>query len=143
MTYSVIQTFENYLKGNRLKLTWQRRKVMEAFADHKGHIGAEELYRKVQEKHPEIGFTTVYRTLNLLVDAGIASASTFNSNYTKFELTDRKAHHDHLICTRCGAIVEFTNPRIEDLQEKVAREHGFRLTEHTLEIFGLCPQCQK
>lgn len=142
MRKAVGQTFENYLKRNNLKLTWQRQRVVDTFSSQTGHMSAEELYREVQKKNPEIGFTTVYRTLNLLVEAGIASASTFNANHTKFELAGKKDHHDHLICTRCGGIVEFTNNDIETLQETVAKEHGFKLTEHTLEIFGICPACQ-
>ena len=137
-----IHTFEKYLKEKSLKLTHQRQLVVNTFSDHKGHISAEELYRKVQEKSPEIGFTTVYRTLNLMVAAGIASANNFKSSFTRFELIDKKEHHDHLICTKCGAIVEFKNSHIEELQELVARERGFKVTEHTLEIFGICAACQ-
>lgn len=137
-----IQTFENYLKQKNLKLTHQRQVVVQTFSSHKGHISAEELYRKVQKEVPEIGFTTVYRTLNLMVAAGIASANNFKSSFTRFELVGKKDHHDHLICTKCGEIIEFKNTHIEELQESVAKNHGFKLTEHTLEIFGICPDCQ-
>lgn len=142
MKESPVYTFENYLKQKNLKLTHQRQGVVQTFSGHKGHISAEELYRKVQKKFPEIGFTTVYRTLNLMVAAGIASANNFKSSFTRFELIGKKDHHDHLICTKCGEIIEFENKLIEDLQGSVAKEHGFKLTEHTLEIFGICSVCQ-
>jgi Fur family ferric uptake transcriptional regulator len=142
MKKSPIHTFEKYLKHKSLKLTHQRQVVVQTFSANNDHVSAEDLYRKVQKKYPEIGFTTVYRTLNLLVEAGIASANTFKGSCTLFEIIDKKEHHDHLICTKCGAIIEFHNNHIEELQESVAKDHGFRVTEHTLEIFGICAACK-
>lgn len=141
MTAPAIIKFEAYLKENSLKITNQRHLVAKAFFTQKEHISAEELYRKVQKKYPEIGFTTVYRTLKLLVDAGLASSHNFKGSFTRFEPAARKDHHDHLICSACGKIVEFKNDRIEKLQEEVASQHGFQVTDHTLEIFGTCEAC--
>ena len=142
VTKAALSKFEDYLRANRLKITNQRHLVAKAFFKQKGHISAEELYRKVQKRIPEIGYTTVYRTLNLLIDAGLASSHNFKGSFTRFEPAGGHEHHDHLICTGCGKIVEFNNSRIEKLQEEVAREHGFHVTDHTLEIFGLCKACR-
>jgi Fur family ferric uptake transcriptional regulator len=141
MTLPAGNKFEEYLQKNNLKITNQRQLVSQVFFDRKEHITAEELYRIVQQKFPEIGFTTVYRTLNLLVEAGLAKTHTFKGSFTRFEPVDRHNHHDHLICLECGKIIEFKNDRIEKLQDEVADQHGFRVTEHTLEIFGTCNTC--
>lgn len=143
MTENALQKFERYLKKKNLKMTRQRLFIARAFFSRKGHSSAEELYRSVQKKFPEIGFTTVYRTLNLLVDAGLASSHSFKGSFTRFESSGGQEHHDHLICTSCGRISEFTNESIEMLQEEVARQHGFQVTDHTLEIFGICNACSK
>ncbi|MGW8161143.1 MAG: Fur family transcriptional regulator [Desulfobulbales bacterium] len=143
MIEPAVQTFEDYLKKNSLKMTNQRQLVAQAFFSQKEHLSAEDLYRKVQKKFPVIGFTTVYRTLNLLVEAGLASTHHFKGSFTQFEPRGRKEHHDHLICTVCGKIIEFTNDRIEKLQREVARKHNFEVSDHTLEIFGRCIECRK
>lgn len=138
-----LNKFEHYLKKNSLKMTNQRYLVAQSFLNHRGHVSAEELYRIVQKKFPQIGFTTVYRTLKLLVDVGLASTNNFKSSFTRFEPTTIKDHHDHLICKECGKIIEFKNDNIEKLQEKVAYQNGFQATEHSLEIFGFCDACAK
>ena len=141
MTDPALQTFEAFLRKNSLKLTSQRQLVAQAFFSHQDHVSAEELYRMVQKDCPMIGFTTVYRTLNLLVTAGLAASHHFNGAFTLFEPCGRKEHHDHLICTLCGRIIEFTNKRIEELQQEVAKRHNFEVSDHTLEIFGMCGDC--
>lgn len=143
MTDPAIQTFEEYLRKNNLKLTSQRQLVAQAFFSHPDHISAEALYRLVQKHYPMIGFTTVYRTLNLLVTAGLATSHNFKGSFTLFEPCGRKEHHDHLVCILCGRIIEFTNYRIEQLQEEVAKRHNFEVSDHTLEIFGMCRDCAK
>jgi Fur family ferric uptake transcriptional regulator len=135
--------FAQYLKKNNLKTTKQRLHVAGEFFSRREHISAEDLYTIVRKKFPNTGFTTVYRTLNLLVDAGLAASHNFKGSFTRFEPVTHQKHHDHLICLRCGKIIEFTNARIEKLQEEVAERHGFRVTDHTLEIFGICASCGK
>jgi Fur family ferric uptake transcriptional regulator len=143
MIEEALQKFELYLKKNNLKMTNQRQFIAQDFFSHQGHISAEELYRIVEKKIPEVGFTTVYRTLRLLVDAGLASSHNFKGSHTRFEPAGQLEHHDHLICTVCGRITEFINERIEKLQNEVARQHDFQMTDHTLEIFGICAICDK
>jgi Fur family ferric uptake transcriptional regulator len=90
-----------------------------------------------------LGRATVYRTLKLLTGANIASSVSFGTGANKFECTLDHSHHDHLICTQCGAVIEFYNPVIEKMQEKVAKKHGFVFEKHRLDIFGLCKKCRK
>ena len=102
----------------------------------------EELLAKVRERDPRVGYATVYRTLKLLAECGVANERRFGDGLTRYELADDATHHDHLICLDCGDIVEFEEPRVEELQDKVARRHGFVLRSHKHELYGICPRCQ-
>ncbi|MBC8317702.1 MAG: transcriptional repressor [Desulfobulbaceae bacterium] len=142
MKKSLLQQFEDHLRSQNLRLTDQRKLIVNSFARKKGHVSAEDLYRHIHKTTPSIGAATVYRTLKLLADAGLASGKNFGDGYVRFECClQRSAHHDHLICTRCGKIVEFSNSTIEKLQETVARDHGFLITDHSLDIYGVCQDC--
>ena len=98
----------------------------------------------MRRKNPKVGYATVYRTMKLLTDAGIAAARQFGDGQTRFEVSDEADHHhDHLICAECGLILEFENPEIEKLQDKMADElGGFRVVRHKLELYGLCKNCR-
>ncbi len=132
--------FQRYISQSGLKSTRQRDAVAEVFFSTSGHISAEELYLKVTKLHPGIGLTTVYRTLKLLTEAGLAKERRFGDQGV-YEKEDTARHHDHLICTRCGKIVEFKEPAIEELQEDVARRFGFAVIDHKMELYGLCRSC--
>ncbi len=132
-----------YLAGQGLKSTSQRDKILKLFVEAGKHLSAEELYGLVKKSYPGIGYATVYRTMKLFADAGLAQARRFDDGFTRYEHTDPAAHHDHLICTRCGMIIEFENKRIEALQEDVARKNRFQVQRHRLELYGLCKDCQK
>ncbi len=138
-----LQQFEAFLGRQNLRLTSQRRTIAATFFATEGHVSTEELYRTVQKQLPGVGFATVYRTLKLLSEAGLASGHDFNDGFARFEALGGKKHHDHLICTACGKIVEFVNDRIEALQEAVAAEHGFEVHRHRLELYGVCRECRK
>ena len=135
-----LQGVEDALRRRGVRLTKQRRAIAESFLRSEGHVNADELYASVKASNPSIGQATVYRTLRLLQDAGLASSSTFGSGAARFEVMDGH-HHDHLICTRCGRIVEFVNEAIETLQDEVAAQHGFRLTHHRMELYGVPEVC--
>jgi Fur family ferric uptake transcriptional regulator len=143
MSIQTIQQFEDYLRSQGLRLTGQRQLIAAAFFNTKGHISTEELYRKVQRKSAAIGLTTVYRTLKLLTDAGLAAVKNFKDGLARFETTCRTDHHDHLVCIGCGKIIEFMNNNIEAMQREVADEHGFSVTDHTLDIYGICRDCRQ
>jgi len=132
-----------YMAGQGLRSTSQRDKILNVFVEAGRHLSAEELHALVKRSHPGIGYATVYRTLKLLAEAGVAQERRFEDGYTRYEHTSSDAHHDHLICTKCGAIIEFENKRIEELQRDVARKKRFKVLNHKLELYGLCSNCQK
>ncbi len=134
--------FQNYLREQGLKSTRQRDIILDAFLEAGVHLSTEELYLKLRPYHPHIGYATVYRTLKLFAESGIAAERHFGDGQARYEANSEEEHHDHLICTDCGKIVEFENHRIEQLQEQVAREQGFCITRHRLDLYGLCPECQ-
>jgi Fur family ferric uptake transcriptional regulator len=116
---------------------------LKAFVDARRHVSAEELAITVKKSNPGIGYATVYRTLKLLHKAGLADERRFDDGITRYEYTTSGDHHDHLICTKCGLIIEFENKRIEALQGDVARRNRFTVQSHKLEMYGLCAGCQK
>jgi Fur family ferric uptake transcriptional regulator len=136
------EVLENYITQHNLKITKQRRAVLEAFLASEEHLSAEELYKIVSAKEPKIGLATVYRTLALLTESGLAVELDFGDGQKRYEHNYHHAHHDHMICTQCGKIIEFQNSMIEKLQEDVAREHGFEMTTHKLDMFGICKDCR-
>jgi len=130
----------DYLQRHGLKQTRQREAILEAFYAAPGHLTSEDLYEIVRTENPEIGAATVYRTLKLLVDAGIANASTFREGVTVYE--PEHHHHDHLVCLGCQEIIEFECDVIEKRQLEIAQAKGYRLTRHRHHLFGYCGNCQ-
>ncbi len=136
-----IAALKEHLAKHHLKLTRQREHILTAFLRTE-HVTAEQMYRQLSKKDPHIGLATIYRTLNLFCEAGLAQARHFGSQ-TQYDNISHKGHHDHLICTGCGKIVEFENCDIERLQEEVARRNGFTIQTHKLELYGLCAACRR
>jgi Fur family ferric uptake transcriptional regulator len=132
-----------WIASRGLKATHQREVIVDAFFAQTGHLSVEELLHKAKERDPTIGAATVYRTMKILTDAGLASARHFEGGQTRYEAALDRHHHDHLICSSCGNIIEFENERIEELQESVAEDHGFLVTHHKLELYGLCRFCRE
>jgi Fur family ferric uptake transcriptional regulator len=130
----------SYLEEHNLKHTRQRDLILDAFLDASGHITGEELHQRIKERDASIGYTTVYRTLKLLVDAGLAQERHFDDGITRYEI--EQEHHDHLVCTKCGRIDEFECAMIEKTQNEIAATYGFKLLRHRHELYGLCPSCQ-
>ncbi len=129
-----------YLEDHSLKHTKQREAILEVFLEVEGHITGDDLHRRVQQRHPGIGYTTVYRTMKLLCDAGLASERHFDDGVTRYEVEHE--HHDHLVCVRCGKIVEFECSMIESAQDDIVERYGFRLLRHRHELYGHCPGCR-
>lgn len=136
------KAFSDYAAKQGLRSTRQRDIILDIFLASHQHLSVEELYLKVKASHPGIGFATVYRTLKLLVEAGVARELTLKDGQARYEHVLAGEHHDHLICTGCGAIVEFEDETIERLQGDIALRHGFTITSHRLELYGLCPACR-
>ena len=128
------------LKG--LRSTSQRRTVTEVFFRSKGHLSIEDVLLEVRVEDPGVGYATVYRTLKLLKECGLALERHFGDGVSRYEIAHENDHHDHLICTDCNAIVEFEDEAIEVLQEQLARRHGYLLRGHKHELYGVCPACQ-
>lgn len=145
LTYDeLLEEFKKILKANALKFTTQREAILSTLYNNPQHFTSENLYLLVKQKHPElnIGIATVYRTLALLEENGIVSSISLGAQGKKFEIAN-KPHHDHLICNSCGKIVEFENDQIESLQRQIAKENGFVLTDHLMQLYGICSECQK
>jgi Fur family ferric uptake transcriptional regulator len=130
-----------HLERNGLKQTRQRDAILDAFIAAEGHHTSEEVHELVRGDHPEIGAATVYRTLKLFCEAGLASAHHFRDGVTLYERTGE--HHDHLICTDCGTIIEFESDVIEREQIEVAASYGFELRRHRHILYGRCESCRK
>jgi Fur family ferric uptake transcriptional regulator len=122
----------------------QRARIVEALFDVGRHFSTEELLAVLAARGRRVGAATVYRALRLLTERGILVERRFGDGVTRYELIDEpERHHDHLICVRCGAIVEFEDDRIEALQRMIAERHGFELRSHTHELYGLCRACAR
>ncbi len=133
--------FKSYIANKGLKSTNQRDFIALSFFRIRTHISLDELYRKVRKKQPGIGYATVYRTMKLLTDSGLAVTRQFGDGQTRYENLLESGHHDHLICLKCSKIVEFQNQSIEDLQVKTASHYGFTVISHKLELYGYCADC--
>lgn len=136
------QGLNRYLLAKQLKQTKQRKSIVEIFLSMNNHISAEELHEEVKRRGHNIGLATIYRTLNLLKDADLVEQQQFDDGRAVFEVLQPGEHHDHIICTKCRKVVEFHNEAIEELQRAIAREHGFELSYHTHELYGLCASCR-
>ena len=135
--------FHDFITKKGLKSTRQRDIILDGFLSSDNHMSIEELYLSLRAKHPSIGYATVYRTLKLFSEAGIAREIHFGDGQTRFEHVAEGEHHDHLVCTRCGAVKEFANEAIEKLQADIAENHGYLIHTHKLELYGICPKCRK
>ena len=131
------------LRKAGLKVTLPRMKILEILEESsQQHLSAEDIYRVLLDSDDEIGLATIYRVLTQFEGAGLVMRHHFEGGQAVFEL-DRGKHHDHLICIKCGKIVEFVNSSIEEQQTKIAEEAGFKITDHSLIIYGECsnPDC--
>lgn len=132
-----------YMNERGLKSTRQRSLIIDTFFEAHGHLSVEEVWAQVRARDPKVSVATVYRTMKLLSESGLAHARNFGDGQTRYEPAVGKHHHDHLICTSCGRIVEFENDRIEQMQDAVAKKHGWKVTSHKMELYGLCKDCQR
>ena len=137
------RVFHEHIKKAGLKRTAQRDLILRVFLDTEEHVSAEDLYELVKAEDPTIGFTTVYRTLKLLGECGLARNVQFYDGRMLYEHDFKHQHHDHLICTSCGRLIEFYSEIIENMQDEIAARHHFHPVTHSLRIFGLCADCQE
>jgi len=128
-----------YLEKNHLKHTKQRELILNVFLDARRHLTSEDLYLSVRKQYPNIGYTTVYRTMKLLVEAALATERQCDDGITRYE--NEHEHHDHLVCIRCGKLVEFECEIIENAQDEIAKRQGFQIVRHRHELYGHCADC--
>lgn len=139
----LLNDFKHLLKNNGLKFTIQREVILEMLYNSDEHLTPEALHHLIQEKHPELntGIATVYRTLSLLEDSEMVTSLSFGAQGKKYEL-GAKDHHDHIICTKCGNITEFVDDEIEKRQNVIAKDLGYIIQDHSMQIYGICSNCQ-
>ncbi len=140
----LLNDFKALLKKNNLKFTIQREVILETLYNSDEHLTPESLHNLIQEKFPNLktGIATVYRTLSLLEESDMVTSLSFGAQGKKYEL-GAKHHHDHFICKVCGSITEFVDEQIEERQRKIADELGFDMQDHSMQIYGICKECQK
>lgn len=131
-----------YMVDKGKRNTRQRDAIVDIFfeAGRRGHVSLQEILELVQANEPGVGFATVYRTMKMLTEAGVALERHFGEGQSRYELADVDEHHDHIICTLCGTILEFEEPEIERLQRDVAARLGMKITHHRHEIYAYCAE---
>jgi|SRR5579863_8148971 len=137
------EVLREHIARQHLKVTEERRAILKAFLEADRHVTAEQLHRQIKRTHRSVGLATIYRTLNLFCQCGLAEQRQFGDGHTRYELVYNVNHHDHLICTGCGKIIEFENQNIEALQTEVARKNRFTVFQHKLEMYGHCSSCER
>lgn len=137
------EILHNHLKKVGLKHTEQRDTILRTFLETRDHLSTDELHRLVKKKDPRIGFTTVYRTLKLFSECGLASEVAFHDGVARYEHQYNRRNHHHMVCTSCGSSVEFFSPEIEKIEQEVGQKHRYLTTRHSFQIYGLCEECSK
>ena len=140
---NLLEEFKVLLKKNGLKYTIQREVILNTLYNSNEHLTPESLHHLIQDSIPELktGIATVYRTLSLLEDSNLVTSLSFGAQGKKYEL-GAKDHHDHMICTECGDITEFVDDSIEKRQHEIADTLGFEMSDHSMQIYGTCKNCQ-
>lgn len=142
MTSKAKEILADHIRDRGLRQTKQREMILNAFLSAGRHITAGELHETVLREHPEIGFATVQRNLNLFCESGIAEEMKIGRQKTRYEQKIGHEHHDHLICIKCGLFIEVKDTKIEKLQDRLAEANDFTPVRHKLEIYGYCRQCR-
>jgi len=145
-TEKAIQEFNKFLKQGKYRITPERFDVLTAALNFDVHFGADELYIKMKSEKLSISRATVYNTLELLTQCGLLCKRNFGENKTRYESNFDRKNHDHLICSNCGSIIEFTNPKIQKIVSEISAQNGFAITGYSLNIYGYCldnPSCGK
>ena len=135
--------FKTRISEEGLKATKQREEILNIFLNSSGHKSLAQIYAQVAKTNPKIGYVTVYRTLKLLTQLGLATRRKFEDGETRYEPASEGSHHDHLICLDCGKILEFEDPTLEALQKGIAQRYRFKISLHLMELYGLFGKCRQ
>jgi len=131
------------LRQRGYKLTPQRKAVLKTILHSQNHLTPVEIYDRVKQEHPGIGLVTVYRTIEILSALGLICEMHTGDSSRSYLIRRDSGHHHHLICSGCGAVVDFTTCDLGELEQRLYRETGFEVEGHLLELYGCCPDCQK
>jgi Fur family ferric uptake transcriptional regulator len=142
-TAGAFAVFRSYLADHRLRLTAQRRRILEEIFEQDGHFDAEEFYEMFRAAGSDVSRATVYRTLGHLCGSGLLREVLRLHGRAHYEHVHGHEHHDHMVCVRCGKVIEFSDRRIEQLQDRVCRRQGFTPLEHRMSIGGICGACRR
>ena len=140
---SAKNVLRQYFKSKGLLHSKQREQVLDIFLKTEKHPTIGDLYELVRKKNPKIGLATVYRAMRVICAAGLARETDFGDGVKRFEHKYGHEHHDHLVCVKCGRIIEVMNPEIEKLQSDLAKKHDFTPLRHRMQIFGTCKSCER
>ena len=150
MTHSTSQMAESphqalaaYLKKNNMNMTPQRRMILDVFMTCADHVTSEELYERIRAVDAGVGLATVFRTLKLLVECGVARVVRFKDGLIRYEYAWGREHHDHMVCDECGRKIEVKAPELSQLLGDLAEQVGFKLTGHLTYLSGVCSECRK
>lgn len=132
-----------YLKKNGMLYSKQREQILDIFLKTEKHPAINELYDRVRKKNPRIGLATVYRTMEVICDAGLARKLDFEGGTKHYEHKYKHPHHHHLVCLKCGKVIEITSGKLEGIQRQLAKKHDFAITRDTMKIFGICSTCKR
>ncbi len=136
------QLFRDYLKSKGLRLTREREEILKEIMKIHGHFEVEDIYLRLRRKKVKVSQTSIYRTLPLLVESGIVQKTPCDRMKARYEHVLGHRHHDHMVCIKCGRIIEFSNERIERLQEEAGKKYRFEILGHRLVLSGLCEECR-
>ena len=136
------EVLNTFIRRKGLRFTPQREKILKTFLSSEGHLSVEELFNLSKKQDATIGYTTVYRTMKLFEEAGLAEKLDFGDGLPRYEHKYGHKHHDHFICIKCGKCLEAMSPKIEKSQEALAKKYGFKTIWHKLQIFGICKKCR-
>ncbi|MEO8200754.1 MAG: Fur family transcriptional regulator [Gemmatimonadota bacterium] len=139
---ALLDRFRRYLRDRRQPVTRQRDLVAEVVLLSPDHLSVEEIQRLLKERGTPIGLATIYRALDVLLASGLVKVQDFGEGFKRFEPTGSSARHEHLVCLRCGKVLEFSNEQLERMLPIIADEHQFQHQRHRVEIFGVCRDCQ-
>lgn len=142
-TGALLDRLHRYLRDHNLPVTRQRDVVAATLIESREHLSVDALQRRLKARGETVGTATVYRTLDLMVASGVARAHDFGEGFRRFEAVSGESRHEHLICTRCGAVLEFSNEQLERMLPIIADEHAFQLRVHRVELYGTCAECQR
>ena len=140
---ALLERFRRHLRDHRQPVTRQRDLVAQTVFQSEDHLSVEAIIRRLKDQREAVGTATVYRTLELLVESGLVRAHDFGEGFKRYEPMPAQTHHEHLICERCGRVVEFQNVQLERMLPMIADEHAYQHQRHRVEIYGVCADCRR